>query len=118
MDDYEEDDAGGSYVKSHHDVEEIMRLMFIAVFILAAMTAIGFWFYKQNNGITHAEYLRIQEGMTYDQVLTIAGEAPDGISSSTVMGVTVDEYSWRGEGPAGYTIIGFMDGKVISKTML
>lgn len=116
--DYPELDERSSYVSVHDDAYEKMKLVFIGGIIVAAMIGLAFWIMSLRGGISHQEYLRIQDGMTYEEVLSIAGEAPSSISSATVMGVTIDQYNWSGEGPTGLTQIGFMDGRVVSKTML
>ena len=117
---YDYDDEGDylSYDQQHDATDEKVKLIFMGGVGALVLAGLIYWFLNLGDGITNAEYMRIQEGMTYQEVLAIAGEEPSSMSSSTVMGMTIDQYNWDGEGPLGITQIHFMDGVVAGKSMM
>jgi len=116
--DYDDEGDYLSYDQQHDATEEKVKLIFMGGVGALVLAGLIYWLLNLGDGITNAEYMRIQEGMTYQEVLAIAGEEPSSMSSSTVMGMTIDQYNWDGEGPLGITQIHFMDGVVAGKSMM
>lgn len=115
--DYKDDDYL-SYDLHQDAIEEKAKLVFLGGVGALVLAGLIYWLLNLGDGITNAEYMRIQEGMTYREVVAIAGEEHSSMSSTTVMGMTVDEYNWDGEGPLGITQIHFMNGVVAGKSMM
>lgn len=65
-------------------------------------------------GITMANYLRLQTGMTYPQVCEILGKDGTELARNEIAGYETLLYEWRGSGLAGMNVM-FQNGKLIQK---
>lgn len=66
--------------------------------------------------VTLAQYEQIQDGMTYDEVVSIFGGKETSSSESEVAGVKSEIMTWNGNTTFSAVTIGFTDGKVTSKS--
>jgi predicted RNA-binding Zn-ribbon protein involved in translation (DUF1610 family) len=64
--------------------------------------------------VTIAEYERIQEGMTYDQVSAIIGEAGEEISRSDIAGYRTVMYAWKNSNGSNMNAM-LQNGRLITK---
>lgn len=64
--------------------------------------------------VTGVKYERIQEGMTYDQVLAIIGSAGEELSRSDIAGYTTVMYSWKNSNGSNMNAM-FQNGKLVNK---
>lgn len=70
-------------------------------------------------GLTQANFDRIRDGMTVDQVSDILGAQGEKISESSAGGSTMTAYQWKGGMLSGRIVMGtFDDGKLMSKTQV
>lgn len=70
-------------------------------------------------GITMAEYNKLKDGMSYQQVVNIIGGEGKLGTSSSYQGYTVKGYSWSGEtNPNAFATIVFSNGKLSAKTQI
>lgn len=65
---------------------------------------------------TLAKYNQLQNGMSYEEVKTIAGGEPQSSSNSDIGGMKLDNYIWPGNGLGDTVSLTFEDGKLYSKT--
>ena len=70
----------------------------------------------QNVRVTLAEYNKINDGMTYDDVVEIFGGKETSSSESEIAGIKSQIMTWNGNGTFSIATIGFTDGKVSSKS--
>lgn len=71
--------------------------------------------------ITYEEYEKIQNGMTYDEVVKIIGCEGRVASSSTVGDITTVSYNWSSKDMGGVTYgatVAFIDGVVTGKSQV
>jgi hypothetical protein len=54
-------------------------------------------------GVTMANYLKLQTGMTYEQVAQILGDPGEELSSTDIAGIKGKMYMWKAQGLAGFT---------------
>jgi hypothetical protein len=64
--------------------------------------------------VTRAKYERIQDGMTYDQVRAIIGQAGEELSRSDIAGYTTVMYSWKNSNGSNMNAM-FQNGKLVNK---
>src|SRR5262245_17805699 len=64
-----------------------------------------------------AEFGRISEGMTYEQVINIMGTSGELISSNEIAGIKTVMYSWKNANGSNINAI-FQNGKLIQKAQL
>ena len=64
--------------------------------------------------VTRVKYEGIQEGMTYDQVRAVIGEAGDELSRSDIAGYTTVMYSWKNSNGSNMNAM-FQNGRLITK---
>jgi hypothetical protein len=66
--------------------------------------------------VTLENYLKIQTGMTYSQVVEILGEPGEELSRSSFGDITTVMYSWKGKGSLGANMNAmFQNDRLISK---
>lgn len=70
------------------------------------------------NKITLEQYNKIKEGMTYQQVVNIVGSEGSLTANSSAGGISIEMYTWVGDGSYAVAEIGFQNGKVISMTQI
>jgi hypothetical protein len=67
-------------------------------------------------GVTLARFNRLQEGMTYDEVVAVLGSRGVLIGSSDIAGVKTVSYQWEGNGTPGANMSAmFQNGQLITK---
>lgn len=67
-------------------------------------------------GLTAANFDRIRNGMTVDQVSEILGASGEKVSETSIGGSTMTNYRWTGGMLSGHVVVGtFSDGKLYSK---
>lgn len=66
--------------------------------------------------VTLEQYNKIEDGMTYDEVITIFGGKETSSSESEVAGIKSQIMTWNGNGDFSIVSIGFIDGEVSSKS--
>ena len=66
--------------------------------------------------VTLEQYNQVQDGMTYDEVVSIFGGKETSSSESEVAGIKSQIMTWNGNGTFSVVSIGFTDGKVSSKS--
>jgi hypothetical protein len=67
-------------------------------------------------GVTAENYLRLRDGMTYEQVVEILGRAGTEISSSNIANISTVMYSWQGNGGLGANMNAmFQNGRLTMK---
>ena len=66
--------------------------------------------------VTLEQYNKIEDGMTYDEVVSIFGGKETSSSESEVAGIKSQIMTWNGNGNFSVVSIGFTDGKVSSKS--
>ena len=64
--------------------------------------------------ITLAQYNKLKEGMTYDEVYEVLGCDGDLVTETNMNGSNIKMYTWNGTVEGSYCNIGFTDGKVSS----
>lgn len=64
--------------------------------------------------ITRAKYDRIEEGMSYEQVRTVIGEAGEEISRSSLAGYTTVMYAWKNSNGSNMNAM-FQNGRLVNK---
>jgi hypothetical protein len=69
---------------------------------------------RERSGLTMANYLRISEGMSYQEVVAIIGEPGKEMSSSNVAGYHTVMYGWNAWTGAGMNAM-FQNGKLVTK---
>jgi len=70
-------------------------------------------------GLTTANFERIRDGMTVDQVSDILGAPGEKVSETSAGGSTMAIYQWKGGMLSGRAVIGTFDaGKLMSKTQV
>lgn len=70
---------------------------------------------EANAPCTYDEYLQIETGMSYDEVVAIIGTDGEEMSSASVGGSTAKVYQWDGDKKYSNVVIEFLNGAVISK---
>ena len=73
---------------------------------------------NKNVKVTLEQYNQIQDGMSYDEVVSIFGGKENSSSESEIAGIKSEVKSWNGNGTFSAVTIGFTDGKVSSKSIL
>ena len=68
----------------------------------------------QSAVVTKAEFDRIREGMTYDEVRSIIGAPGEVLSSSDMVGIKTVMYSWMNDNGSNMNAM-FQDGKLVQK---
>ena len=63
---------------------------------------------------TRADFDRISEGMTYEQVVSIVGTSGELISSNELAGIKSVMYSWKNASGSNISAV-FQNGKLIQK---
>lgn len=66
--------------------------------------------------VTLEQYNQVQDGMTYDEVVSIFGGKENSSSESEIAGIKSEVKTWSGNGTFSVVSIGFTDGKVSSKS--
>lgn len=66
--------------------------------------------------MTRNAYEQIQTGMTYDEVVRIAGNPSYSNSDVKSMGIRYQNYTWTGTTPMANAVILFQNGKVVGKS--
>lgn len=66
--------------------------------------------------VTLKQYNQIKDDMTYKEVVEIFGGKETGSSESEVAGIKSQIMTWNGNGTFSVVSIGFIDGKVSSKS--
>lgn len=67
------------------------------------------------SGVTLANFDRIREGMSYEEVVSILGSSGELISSSDLVGTKTEMYQWQGTSLGANMNAMFQDGRLISK---
>lgn len=70
----------------------------------------------ENVRVTLAQYEQIEDGMTYDEVVSIFGGKETSSSESEIAGIKSKIMTWNGNATFSAVTIGFTDGKVSSKS--
>jgi hypothetical protein len=71
---------------------------------------------KDTTGVNMANYLKLQNGMTYQQAVSILGRAGEEMSSSDVAGYTTIMYKWDGDSGFGSNMNAmFQNGRLTTK---
>lgn len=70
----------------------------------------------EDKTMTRTAYNQIQTGMTYDEVVRIAGNPSYSNSDVKNMGIRYQSYTWKGASPAANAVILFQNGKVVGKS--
>lgn len=70
---------------------------------------------EKNGIITYDMYNRIKNGMSYDEVVAITGQAGKELSRTELAGYTTVMYSWQNPGGSNMMVM-FQKGKVIQKS--
>lgn len=65
--------------------------------------------------ITKAEYDKIKNGMSYDDVVKIVGGEGESLSDSEIAGIKTAVYMWYGDDQISNANIMIQNGKVVSK---
>ena len=71
---------------------------------------------QENIRVTLQQYNQVQDGMTYDEVVSIFGGKENSSSESEIAGIKSEVKTWNGNGTFSVVSIGFIDGKVSSKS--
>ena len=71
---------------------------------------------QENIRVTLEQYNQVQDGMTYDEVVSIFGGKESSSSESEIAGIKSEVKTWNGNGTFSVVSIGFTDGKVSSKS--
>ena len=71
---------------------------------------------QENVKVTLQQYEQIQDGMTYDEVVSIFGGKETSSSESEVAGIKSEIMTWNGNGTLAIVTIGFTNGEVSSKS--
>lgn len=71
---------------------------------------------QENIRVTLEQYNQVQDGMTYDEVVSIFGGKENSSSESEIAGIKSEVKTWNGNGTFSVVSIGFTDGKVSSKS--
>ena len=71
---------------------------------------------QENIRVTLEQYNQVQDGMTYDDVVSIFGGKENSSSESEIAGIKSEVKTWSGNGTFSVVSIGFTDGKVSSKS--
>ena len=71
---------------------------------------------QENIRVTLQQYNQVQDGMTYDEVVSIFGGKENSSSESEIAGIKSEVKTWNGNGTFSVVSIGFTDGKVSSKS--
>lgn len=66
-------------------------------------------------GVTLANFNRLEDGMSYAEVVKILGGPGEPMSRSTVGGTVTEMYGWKAGGGANMNAM-FQDGKLIQKS--
>ncbi|MBQ9790712.1 MAG: DUF3862 domain-containing protein [Clostridia bacterium] len=67
--------------------------------------------------LTYSNYTKIQNGMSYSQVVDILGDDPGVLdSSSSYGGYTLSYYTWSNNSGSKCIVVGFENGKVCAKS--
>lgn len=66
--------------------------------------------------VTLEQYNQIENGMTYDEVVSIFGGKETSSSESEVAGIKSQVMTWNGNGTISVVSIGFTNGEVSSKS--
>ena len=74
--------------------------------------------YDEGNTITLEQYNKIKEGMTYQQVVDIVGSEGSLTANSSAGGISIEMYTWVGDGSYAVAEIGFQNEKVVSMTQI
>ena len=64
---------------------------------------------------TYDEYLKIEIGMSYEEVVAVIGSEGTELSSVSIAGNTASVYQWEGSKKYSNVVVEFSNGKVISK---
>lgn len=67
---------------------------------------------------SYEEYLQIENGMTYDQVVEIIGSDGAEASTATVSGITSSVYQWDGSAKYSNVVITFTNNVVVAKAQV
>ena len=70
---------------------------------------------EANSSCTYEEYLSIEIGMSYEEVVRIVGSDGEQLSSVAIGGHTSTLFSWDGAKEFSSIVVTFQDGKVVSK---
>ena len=71
---------------------------------------------NENVRVTLEQYDQIEEGMSYDEVVSIFGGKETSSSESEVAGTKSEIMTWNGNGTFSAVTIGFINGEVSSKS--
>ena len=66
--------------------------------------------------VTLEQYNQIENGMTYDEVVSIFGGKENSSSESEIAGIKSQVMTWNGNGTFSVVSIGFTNGEVSSKS--
>jgi hypothetical protein len=69
----------------------------------------------RTDGVTMANYLRLEDGMSYADAVRIMGRSGEEISRSDVAGYTTVMYSWKAEKGVGNMNAMFQNDKLVTK---
>jgi hypothetical protein len=71
---------------------------------------------KDTTGVNMANYLKLQNGMTYQQAVSLLGREGEEMSSSDIAGYTTIMYKWDGDSGIGSNMNAmFQNGKLTTK---
>ena len=119
------DEVGGLWVRPDHNTGNkslkagALVAVFIVVFVIVLVVILSSRNSNKNGpGLTYNNYLKIENGMTYDEVCNIFGRAGVQDSYTEYMGYTLAYYTWEKDGLYTYAVVvvGFENGKVCTKT--
>lgn len=89
----------------------ILFVVFIAVSKSGSSTA--------HDYLTYSNYVRIQDGMSYSQVVHVLGDHEGRLdTSSSYGGYTLSYYTWSNNSGTRCIVVGFENGKVCAKSQI
>ncbi len=95
----------------------IIGVAVIFIIIIAVVVGISGEGSSSSSYLTYSNYTRIQNNMTYSQVVEILGNDPGELTSTASSGgYTLSYYTWQNSSGSKCIVIGFENGKVCAKT--
>ena len=88
-------------------------ILVILILIIVIISSIG----DSSAYLTYDNYLKIRNGMTYNEVVTVLDNHQGELSSSTGYGnYTLSYYTWSNDSGSRCIVVGFENGEVCTKT--
>ena len=73
---------------------------------------------KPSSGVTMANYLKLKQGMSYEEVAKVLGKEGEEMSSNQIANIKSSMYKWDGENFASGVTAMFQNGKMISRSQV